>query len=99
MGVLGLVLLLAFFVYTWKGFRKLAKDPELSPGRRGIFEGAAAGLLSLVVAGMAGGSLLPTPEQTYLWLAIGMMYGEHARKKLQAAGIHRPGAAAAGERH
>jgi hypothetical protein len=29
---------------------------------------------------MAGSSLRPTAEATYLWLAIGMMYGISARR-------------------
>ena len=80
MGIVGLILLCAYFVHVWKGFRCLAKDPSLSPAQRGFYEGAAVGLLSLMLAAFAGSSLMPVPEQCFLWLAIGMMYGEHARK-------------------
>jgi O-antigen ligase len=84
LGIVGMGLLLAYFVHVWRGFRSLSKDERLSPGRRGFFEGAAAGLISLMVAGVAGGGLTPGPEQVYLWMAIGMMYGEQARAKLAA---------------
>lgn len=79
-GVVGFVLLCAYWVVTWKDFRRLARDERLAPPLQGFFEGAAAGLVSFLVAGMAGSSLAPAPEQAFLWLAVGMMYG--VRKKL-----------------
>jgi O-antigen ligase len=80
LGIVGLVVLLAFWFVTWRGFRGLAREERLAPELQGFFEGAAAGLLSFVVAGMAGSSLMPAPEQAFLWLAVGMMYG--VRRKL-----------------
>ena len=47
---------------------------------RGFFQGAAAGLVSFAITGVAGSSLTPKPEYAFLWLAIGMMYGQLARK-------------------
>jgi len=79
-GVVGLVLLIAFWIVTWRDFRRLARDPRLTPELQGFFEGAAAGLIAFLVAGFAGSSLLPAPEQAFLWLAVGMMYG--IRRKL-----------------
>lgn len=80
MGVLGLVLVGAYFVHVWREFRRLSADSALSPAQRGFHEGAAAGLLSFLLAGVAGSSLLPVPEQVFLWLAIGVMYGDRARQ-------------------
>jgi hypothetical protein len=79
-GLVGLILLCAYFVHVWKGFRQLSNDPSLRPAQRGFYEGAAVGLVSMLLAGFAGSSLMPVPEQCFLWLAIGMMYGEQARK-------------------
>ncbi len=79
MGFAGLTLLCAYFFHVWEGFRKLSIDRSLSPALRGFFEGAAAGLLSFLVAGVVGSYLTPRPEQVFLWLAIGMMYGLNAR--------------------
>jgi O-antigen ligase len=79
-GVLGLGLMLAFFWHVWQGFRKLGSNAYLSPELRGYFQGATAALLAFLVTGMAGSSLRPTAEATYLWLAIGMMYGISARR-------------------
>jgi O-antigen ligase len=74
-GVAGLVLLLAYWAYAWRWFKRLGHDTRLDPALQGFFEGAAAGLVSFLVAGFAGSSLAPAPEQAFLWLAVGLMYG------------------------
>ena len=81
MGVMGLALLSAYFAHVWKQFRALSADPAASPEQRGLFQGAAAGLVGFLVAGIAGSHLTPKPEQFFLWLAIGMMYGQGAWEK------------------
>ncbi len=80
MGIAGLIFVCAYFVHVFKGFRALSVDPVLSPSLRGFYQGAAAGLVSFLVAGIAGSYLTPRPEQIFLWLAIGTMYGQRARK-------------------
>jgi hypothetical protein len=84
MGVVGLVLLCLYQLHVWRGFRSLARDPKLSPTMRGLFEGAAAGLVSLLIAGMAGSALTPVPEQAFLWLSIGLMYGIFWKRRMEA---------------
>lgn len=79
-GVIGLSLMLVFFWHVWQGFRKLGSNAYLSPEMRAFFQGATAGLLAFLVTGMAGSSLRPTAEATYLWFAIAMMYGVLARR-------------------
>ena len=81
-GIVGALLLLTFWFTVWKGFRTLAKDPELVPHERGFFEGAAASLVAFMAAGFVGSSFTPVPEQSFLWLAIGMMFGVQARRLL-----------------
>ena len=80
MGVIGLVLVSAYFFHVWRGFRRLAAAPDLTPEQRGFFRGAAAGLIAFLAAAFADGSLMPRPEQFFLWFAIGLMYGLSARK-------------------
>jgi O-antigen ligase len=80
LGLVGLGLMLAFYWYVWKGFRKLGSNAYLSPEMRGFFQGAAAALACFLVSGMAGSSLRPTFEFAHLWMAIGMMYGLLARR-------------------
>jgi O-antigen ligase len=83
-GIAGLVLILAYFIHVWRGFRRLGADPGLSPELRGFFQGAAAGLTAFLVAAITDGSLAPKAEQAFLWLAIGMMYGQLAAAKGRA---------------
>ena len=80
MGTVGLILVCAYFVHVWKGFRALSADPALSPTLRGFYLGAAAGLASLLISYATDSSLTPGPEQSFLWLAIGMMYGHRAKR-------------------
>ncbi len=80
MGIAGLVLVCAYFAHVWKGFRALSVDPAVSPTLRGFYLGAAAGLASLLVSYVTDSSLMPRPEQVFLWLAIGMMYGQRTQR-------------------
>ena len=79
MGVAGLLLLCAYFVHVWNGFRAVSDVAKLSPALRGFYQGAAVGLLSFLINSVTDGSLVPRPEQAFLWLAIGMMYGQRAK--------------------
>ena len=47
---------------------------------RGFYQGAAAGLLSILVSNVTDSSLTPKPEHAFLWFAIGMMYGQRTRR-------------------
>ena len=80
MGVIGLLMLLAFWIYCWRWFRRLAREPRLTPEMQGYFAGAAAGIIAFLAAGFAGSSLAPVPAQVFMWLAVGMMFG--VRRKL-----------------
>jgi O-antigen ligase len=80
MGLIGLVLVCAYFFHVWKGLRALSGSADLTPTMRGFFQGASTALLAFLVMAIADGSLTPAPEQAFLWLAIGMMYGERARR-------------------
>jgi len=84
MGVIGLVLLCAYFVHVYRRARALSRDPELSPTMRGFYAGTAAGLVGLLAVGIADGGLTPRSEQAFLWLAIGMMYGQYSAQKKPA---------------
>jgi O-antigen ligase len=75
LGLIGGGLVLAFWIYGWMNFRRLAKDKRVSGELQGFFEGAAAGVASFLIAGIAGSSLMPVPEQGFLWLALGVMWG------------------------
>ncbi len=80
MGLVGLGLLLAFYWHVYRTCRDLGSNANLSPTMRGFFQGAVAGLLCFIVTGFAGSSLRPTPEFAFLWIAIGIMYGQLGRR-------------------
>ena len=80
MGIVGTVMLCAYFVHVWRGLRAVYKDPRVDPLLRGFLQGAAAGLIGMLISDFTDSSLAPRPEQAFLWLAIGMMYGERARR-------------------
>jgi hypothetical protein len=85
MGVVGLVLLLAYYFHVWRRMRDLGSNPWLSPTLRGFFQGGVAGLACFFVTGFAGSSLRPVTEFCFLWVAIGIMYGVLARKPEKGA--------------
>lgn len=80
MGLVGLALLVAYYVHVWKGFRALGSNAYLTPTMRGFFQGGCAALLAFALACFTGGSLRPEPENALLWIAIGIMYGLLARR-------------------
>ena len=80
MGLIGLGLLLAFYWHVFRKFRGLGSNAYLSPTMRGFYQGAVAGLACFLITGFAGSSLRAVPEFAFLWIAIGMMYGQLARK-------------------
>jgi O-antigen ligase len=87
-GVIGAILLIGFWFTIWKGFRKLSKDTSLAPQEQGFFEGCAVALVTFMVAGFSGSSFTPVPEQSFLWLGIGLMFGvqeRHRREREEAA--------------
>ncbi|HWZ62594.1 MAG TPA: O-antigen ligase family protein [Steroidobacteraceae bacterium] len=79
-GVIGTVLLCAYFVHAFRRLRALGKDAALAPAMRGFFQGAAAALIGMLISDLTDSSLTPRPEQVFLWLALGLMYGEYARR-------------------
>lgn len=75
MGLIGLLLLTAFWVYIWARCLRYGRDPRLPVNLQGFFQGSAAGVIAFLVAGFAGNSLEPDAAQVFMWFAVGMMYG------------------------
>ena len=80
MGPIGLALLVAFYWTVYRNMLRLGSNAYLSPTMRGFYQGAVAALLCFAVSGFAGSSLRAVSEFSFLWIAIGMMYGQLARK-------------------
>jgi O-antigen ligase len=80
MGIVGLALLMAYYVHVWKGFRTLGSNAWLNGELRGLFQGATAALVAFFATCLVGSSLTPQAEAAYLWIAIGLMYGLRGRR-------------------
>jgi O-antigen ligase len=94
LGAIGTACLLGFWLYSWYRFRRLARDDRIAPELQGFFEGGAAGIVSFLIAGIAGSSLMPVPEQSFLWLALGVMWGVQRHLDRGGVGVMAPKAAA-----
>jgi hypothetical protein len=79
-GFIGLACFMFYYWTVYRGFRNLGSHAFLSPTLRGFFQGATAGMAAFFVTGWAGSSLMPRYEWSFLWVAIGMMYGMLARR-------------------
>jgi hypothetical protein len=75
LGILGIVVVAAFFWSVWAMFRDLSKH-HIDPQWRGIFEGCIVCLLCLAVQGFTNDRFTPTPPQTALWLCYGLALGQ-----------------------
>ncbi|HZS67254.1 MAG TPA: O-antigen ligase family protein [Burkholderiales bacterium] len=82
MGLVGMALLLAFYWHVYRSARDLGSNAYLSPTMRGFYQGLVASLLCFIITGFVGSSLRPSQEFAFLWIAIGMMYGQLARRRM-----------------
>lgn len=79
-GLLGAIIVIAFFVHLWRLFISLAALHPV-PLWRDFFQGASACVLVLLVQGITDDRFTPTVEQCYLWLAYGLALGFVARRR------------------
>lgn len=82
-GVVGAVIVAAFFVTMWKTFRDLSRTSE-DGFWRGVFEGGMVCILVLLIQGITGDRFVPTYPQTALWIAYGLALGHVARRQADA---------------
>jgi O-antigen ligase len=75
LGILGIVVVAAFFWSVWAMFRDLSKH-HIDPQWRGVFEGCMVCLLFLAVQGFTNDRFTPTPPQAALWLCYGLALGQ-----------------------
>jgi O-antigen ligase len=75
LGILGIVVVAAFFWSVWAIFRDLSKH-HIDPQWRGVFEGCIVCLLCLAVQGITDDRFTVTPPQAALWLCYGLALGQ-----------------------
>lgn len=76
-GLVGVVIVTAFFWSMWRLFRRLAVEHQ-DPFWQGVFEGGFVCLLLLLVQGLTDDRFVPTYPQSVLWLAYGLAVGHAA---------------------
>ncbi|WGD54980.1 O-antigen ligase family protein [Bradyrhizobium sp. CB1650] len=75
LGIVGIVVVAAFFWSVWTMFRDLSKH-HIDPQWRGVFEGCTVCLLFLAIQGFTNDRFTPTPPQAALWLCYGLALGQ-----------------------
>jgi hypothetical protein len=90
-GVVGAVVVTAFFVTMWKTFRDLSRSSG-DGFWRGVFEGGLVCILVLLVQGITGDRFVPTYPQSVLWVVYGLALGHVAKRHddARAAGLLSP---------
>jgi O-antigen ligase len=75
LGMVGVLVVAAFFWSAWAMFRRLAKNHP-DPLWRGVFEGGVVCLMCLAVQGLTDDRFVPTYPQVALWLCYGLALGQ-----------------------
>ncbi|MGY8685302.1 O-antigen ligase family protein [Bradyrhizobium sp. UFLA05-153] len=75
LGMVGVLVVAAFFWSAWAMFRRLAKNHP-DPQWRGVFEGGVVCLICLAVQGLTDDRFVPTYPQVALWLCYGLALGQ-----------------------
>lgn len=79
-GLLGALVVVAFFVHMWRTFIRLARELPL-PLWRDFFAGAASCVLVLMIQGVTDDRVTPTIAQSFLWLSYGAALGFLSRQR------------------
>lgn len=74
LGLLGALIVAAFFISVWRLFRRLRQE-HTDPFWRGVMEGGMACLLLLLVQGLTDDRFVPTYPQSMLWIVYGLALG------------------------
>jgi O-antigen ligase len=78
-GIIGLTLLLVFWIGTFRMCRRLSVHPGLSEPARSLCRAASWVLVVLGVQCLTGGALTPLHSQVFVWCAIGLAFGLNAK--------------------
>lgn len=80
-GVVGIPLIIFFYVQVWRLFRRLARDESQTPLVRAYFNGMTVALVAFSVQCLSGTRLIFELLHVFYWLAIAIGLGLEARKK------------------
>ena len=71
-GVVGMVLVMSFFIFVYRNFRQLAQAVSTPPLMAAAMQGAAASLLGYGVMAFTNSRFWPQSDQVYLWFMFGI---------------------------
>ena len=73
-GLVGAVVLLTWYVYLWRAFRRgAATDPDAQ--YRGVFHGGQLAIMALFLCALSNDRLTPTAPTALLWVVAGILLG------------------------
>ena len=72
LGLVGLMLMLAFYRKLLLHFRALYSNPDLPPMLANAFQGIFAAFIGYLVAGFANDDYISSETQTFIWLMFGV---------------------------
>ncbi len=71
-GVIGSLPIVAWYSYTWRGFRRGARtDPDAR--YRALFAGSELALFAFLLSSLTNNRLNPTATNSLLWIAVGIL--------------------------
>ena len=83
-GVVGTMIVLGWYFFLYRGFRRgAATDPD--PRFRAVFYGGYLALVALLVCALSNDRLTPTAPSALLWLAAGVLLGRQAQLRRMGA--------------
>lgn len=81
LGLVGLVALGWLWFRYLRAARYLAQDEATSPTIQAVFAGVRATLVAFLVMGFTNCEFMPSPQQTYLWFSLGLLFAFWTRSK------------------
>lgn len=73
LGLAGFALLFMFYRYLVRQAIVIARAPDAPPLMRALAQGLATAVVAMFLGDMAGGHYMAGPEQSVLWMAIGLL--------------------------
>ena len=70
-GLVGMVVVLSFFVFVYRAFKSVARDPATPPLIAAAMNGSAAVLIGYGLMGFTNSTFWPRIEHIYLWMMFG----------------------------
>ena len=71
-GLVGMVVVMSFFIYVYRNFKLVARAAATPPVMAASLQGGAAALLGYSIMAVTNGRFWPQADQVYLWFMFGI---------------------------